>query len=454
MQNNSNSQQAPWWSRDKKAGLQSRIKAIQRLNDPTTNADELLSGSKILLFLLLCLTGLLAGFSYYKNFSGAFPVAVAAFMAIALTVAIEWGKNYCTTWAIRTPFFRGFGHIVSTPANSFMFAGLILIAAATFTMSVINSTIGGRQLSVMLNHERNTTLFAPDTKAIDAQIAEAQKNIQSASTTKWRGTTTRESQRAITAQGKAIESLNRQRETTIQQQRADWEKQQAVIAQNRNYSANLMLTSGGWVELLQLLLIIVRVACEKALDSRLPSPNAQEEPTGSIGFQRRPQPAFGEGSPTPPPIPEPRRPIGFLRDPEPELPVMKTAPEQPTVPATVPLEIAVEQCATQEQPGTAPGAEHANIETVGLLADIKEWKKRCTQCFHRAINQQREEFREANRRRTECYAAMLSALGFRVTYNFESMFINIIEPNTYTIGEDARQEILKQKSELEKIGKA
>lgn len=453
MQNNSNSQQAPWWSRDKKAGLQSRIKAIQRLNDPTTNADELLSGSKILLFLLLCFTGLLAGFSYYKNFSGAFPVAVAAFMAIALTVAIEWGKNYCTTWAIRTPFFRGFGHIVSTPANSFMFAGLILIAAATFTMSVINSTIGGRQLSVMLNHERNTTLFTANTANIDSLINTTQKNITEASTVKWKGITTRTSQQAIKQYSATLSSLNDQRETLIQQQRADWEKQQAIQAENRNYSANLLLTSGGWVEILQFLLILVRVACEKALDNRMPSPTQPEENAAGIGFQRTRQPAYSEGPQQPATPIEPRRPIGFfISDRVPEKPESRSGTA--TVPPTVPTENAVEQCATPEQPGTEPVPEQlASAETISLLADIKEWKKRCTQCFHRAINQQREEFREANRRRTACYASMLRAVGFRVTYNYESMYINIIEPSTPTIGEEASREILKQKSELEKIAK-
>lgn len=453
MQNTSNSQQSAWWSRDKGAGLQNRIKAIQRLNDPTTNADELLSGSKILLLLLLCFTGLLAGFSYYKNFGGSFPIPVAAFMAIALTVAIEWGKNYCTTWAIRTPFFRGFGHIISTPANTFMFAGLILIAAATFTMSVINSTIGGRQLSVMLNHEKNASAFQADTRGIDSLIATNQKNIVEASTVKWKGVTTRTSQQAIKQYSATLSSLNAQRETIIQQQRADWEKQQAIQAENRNYSANLMLTSGGWVELLQLLLIIVRVACEKILDSRLPSPN-KEEPSGGIGFQRNRQPAYSEG-PTPPQATEPRRPIGFFfGDQDLQKPEARTAAA--TVPAPpVPEKNTVEQCATPEQPGTAHRPEQlASAETVSLLADIKEWKKRCSQCFHRAINQQREEFREHNRRRTDCYAAMLRAVGFSVTYSFESMFINIIEPTTYTIGEAASVEILKQKSELEKIGKA
>src|SRR5690606_19437838 len=190
-------------------------------------------------------------------------------------------------------------------------------------------------------------------------------------------------------------------------------------------------------------------------DSRLPSPS-QEEPTGGgIGFQRRPQPAFGEGAPYPqPPTEQPRRPIGFFTDREPDKPQARAGAD--TVPApTVSEKNTVEQCTTAEQPGTAPAVGQAtSAETVSLLADIKEWKKRCTQCFHRALNQQREEFREHNRRRTDCYAAMLRALGFRVTYNFESMFINIIEPTTYTIGEDASNEILKQKSELEKIGKA
>ena len=453
MQNNPNSQQQAWWSRDKKAGLNARISAIQRLNDPTTNADELLSGSKVLIFLLLCFTGLLAGYSYYKNFSGAFPLPLAVFMALALTIAIEWGKNYCSTWAIRTPFFRGLGHIVSSPANTFMFAGLVCIAIATFAMSVHNSTVGGRQLSMMLGHEKNASPFAPDTRGIDSLISTAQGNITAASATKWRGTTTRESQRAITAQTKSIESLQRQRETIIAQQRADWEKQAAIQAENQNYSANLVLASGGWVELLQLLLIIVRVACEKALDNRMASPTQPEENASGIGFQRTRQPAYSEGQQQPATPIEPRRPIGFfISDRVPEKPESRSGTA--TVPPTVPGENTVEQCTTPEKPGTAQVPEQlASAETISLLADIKEWKKRCTQCFHRAINQQREEFREANRRRTECYAAMLSAVGFRVTYNFESMYINIIEPTTYTIGEEASREILKQKSELEKIGK-
>lgn len=226
----SQSSQSAWWARDRQESLQARIKKIGRFNDPTTNADELLRGAKILLLLLLAFTGLLAGYSYLKNFSGSFPYPVAVFMAVALTIAIEWGKNYCTTWAVRTPFFRGFGHIISSPANTFMFAGLVAIAIATFAMSVHNSTIGGRQLSVMLNQERNASHFQADTRGIDSLIANAQDNIDAAAATKWKGTTTRESQRAITAQTKALESLNRQRETIIAQQRGDWEAQQVIQA--------------------------------------------------------------------------------------------------------------------------------------------------------------------------------------------------------------------------------
>lgn len=432
-----------WWSRDKKAGLQNRIGAIQRINDPTTNADEILAGSKWLIVVLLMFTGLLGGISYYKNFSGAFPTEAAIAMALALTFTIEWGKNYCATWSLRIPFFRGFGHIMETPANTFIFIGLIGIASATFFMSIYNSTIGGRQLAGMLSHERNATAFTADTKAIDDQIAGLQQASTETRKIQWKGTTTTTAQKSLASQSKALESLQRQREGVIKQQRADWERNQAVLSENSNFAANLVLKSGGWVELLQVLLILLRVSCEKALDNRLPSSQQDGEP--QIGFRRNAaiSPAFE--APKPQPEPEPRRPIGFFTDKPPDKPAARTAvsgtaPEQP--------KIAVEQRSTAEQPvpvQTVPGKISA------VLADLKYWEKRANQCYGRAFTQQSADKRQDNLQRCECFCAMLRAVGVSVSRDDARMHLEFKHPAAYDTSKEAIIEIERQQEILKSI---
>lgn len=449
-------QNKAWWSQDNEASLKARVDKISRINDPGTNADEVLFYTNILIGLLLAYSGLLGFMSYKENFGATFPMPVALFMSFALVAAIEWGKNQATTWAIRIPFFQGLRHIVSHPAHTIMFLGLLAIAAGTFTWSVINSTRGGEQLAHLLTTKRDTSgVFHADTRDIDQQIEATQANITEARTTKWRGTTTTTSQRTILEAQKSLTTLSQQREATIAQQRSDWETQQAKKAQNDDYAAGLVLASGGWVELIFCLLIFVKVSCEKILDNRHnPSAAPTPSPEAGIGYRRAatPSTALPSYSDQPPiptePTAPPRRPIGFLRDREVDLPEARAAaPEQPTVPATVPPKIVVEQREQAEQP--VPSTP----ETAAILADVKEWKKRCTQCFHRACNQQREEFRRANRLRTTCYATMLEAIGFRCSIIFDTLYIQIQEPTAYNISEQAIKTIQEQKLLLEQIGK-
>lgn len=450
----SNTSTTSWWARDKQKSLQSRISAIQRINDPTTNADEILAGSKWLIYLLLAFTGLLGGISYYKNFSGAFPVEAAIAMAAALTITIEWGKNYCATWTLRIPFFRGFGHVMETPANTFIFIGLLCIAGATFYMSVYNSTIGGQQLSRLLSHERNQVAFAADTKAIDDQIATLSKGIDENRKIQWKGTTTRTAQQAIASSTKAIERLQSQRESAVAQQRADWEKNQATLSENSNFTANLVLKSGGWVELLQILLILLRVSCERSLDK---GNFQQEEKKSGIGFQRQPAPAFNSTTPpaTPEPTPEPRRPIGFFRDKEPEKPQANAgtaAQEQPAVPP----KIAVEQRSTQEQ-HVPVHSEHQYVpaSSSAVLADVKYWEKRANQCFGRSFTQANEEKRQDNRDRCTCFCRMLQAVGVEVEVERDDSRLHLAfrHPQQYNTSQEAIRKIEEAKEELEKIGR-
>lgn len=453
MSNHSNSQQPgqnkPWWKADREASLSRRVAEINRINDPGTNADEVLRAANWIIFALLCYSGLLGGLSYLKNFEAFLPFPIALFLALALTLAIEFGKNSATKWVIRAPFFQGFRHIFGRPENTLMWLGLIALSAGTFTMSVINSTAGGEQLARMLTTERDTSGgFRSDVRDIDAQIATINANIEAARRTQWRGTTTTTSQRTILEASKSLTSLSAQREKAIATQRADWEAGQAKKANNDNYTASLVLASGGWVELLVAILIIIAVSCEKILDSRQAgAASPTPDPGAGIGFRRAtPVATFEAPAPPPPPASEPRRPIGFLRDRAPETIEARTAGTVASPPA-VPPKIIVEQSEQAEQP--VPG----DPETVAVLADIKEWKKRCMQCFHRACNQQREEKRRDNRMRTDAYAAMLRAVGFNVTVVFESLYINIQEPKAYLTTESAMLEINHQKALLLQIGK-
>lgn len=288
--NSQQSGQSPWWQREKKDKLPDRIKQIQRVNDPTTYADEVLSASKILLVMLLSFSGILGGMSYFKNFSLSMPLEVAIFLALTLTVVIEWGKNKASTWAVRIPFFQGWSSIWSTPSNTFIFGGLALVAIATFFMSVYNSTKGGEQLALMLSHEKNHVEFKPNTQDIDAQVSQLQHGVSNAPMTKWKGKMYYQDAKAVRAANKSIESLQRQREDLVKMQRADYERNLSIQASQSNFASKLVLASGGWIELLQVLIILLRVACEKKLDDRAVSPTlafkgVQSEPAErKIGF--------------------------------------------------------------------------------------------------------------------------------------------------------------------------
>lgn len=432
-------QSSPWWQSDKQEGLKSRIAKIQTFRDPGTNADEILRFGKVLLFILLCFTGMLGGISYYKNFSGTFPEEAAVFMAAALTFVIEWGKNYAAKWAVRIPYFRSFSHLIERPENTLVWLGLFLIAGATFYMSVSNSTIGGHQLATVLSQERNQSAFAPDTRSIDAQIMATQKQIDEHGKIKWKGTTTRDAQKAIIKGSAALETLQQQRAQTIQQQRADWEKVQGQKEANSNYTAQLVLASGGWVEFLQGLLILLIVSCEKTLDGRLPSPTPAPSHQTGIGYRQHNYASAEQ---------EQRRPIGF-RKPE--------QPEQPPVPITG-LPVVPEQKNIVEQWPTAILPEHRpeqeQTTAAAIVADVREWKKRANQCFGRSFMSQSPKAREDNRQRCDLFCSMLEAVGFEIQKDYDAVPVGILEmtePEQYNIGPDTIRIVSECKRQLSQI---
>lgn len=278
-----------WWSRDQRAERDRRIEQIQHINDPGTSRDEVLTWTRRILSLLLAFTGGIAVFSYYKFFGQNIPPIAAGTAAILLAVVIEFGKNYLATKAIREPFFSGWSNIFSSVAETIYFLGVASIAAICFYVSVVNSTIGASQLSRLLSYQRNETNFTPNTADIDAQIHDARTAQQRNADIKWKGIVTYQAQKAIQSDGKAIEALQRQREKTIADQRADFERHQAQITSQTDHTAGLVLQVGGWVELLQALLIFLRVSCERILvdrqmdRERRRDPSSPTEPLQSTG---------------------------------------------------------------------------------------------------------------------------------------------------------------------------
>jgi len=164
-----------------------------------------------------------------------------------------------------------------------MFVGLTLIGVTTFIMSIRNSTVGAHQLSQLFSHERNAAPFSPDTKIIDQQIAALQASDGELSLKTKSGRTNWAAQPIKSENAKSLAALQEQRKVSIEQQRNDWEKEQSIKADQSNYVADLVLASGGWTELLQLLLMVLRVACEKSLDNRqnhYPTPSSNGQSNG------------------------------------------------------------------------------------------------------------------------------------------------------------------------------
>jgi hypothetical protein len=302
-QNSSSPPNTPWWSRTNKGGLDDRIRRIQTVNDPTSSADEMLRWSKIIMVVLLTFTGALGALSYFRFFGMSFHPYLAAALAITLTGVIEWGKNKASLWVLRIPFFQGWRHISAEVHNSLIWIGLLLIAALTFGMSAYNSTQGAKQVSLLLSHEKNHRPYAPNTSELDAQIAATQQTITNAPTVTRKGKRYYQSKETVSSAQRTVENLQGQRQASMAAQRTDWEAQNSRQQQQGQYGAGMVLAAGGWVEALQLIFLLLRVSCERALDKKQAAP----EESRRIGFRSSPTPDMAAAIGT--------KPIGYNVDP-------------------------------------------------------------------------------------------------------------------------------------------
>lgn len=292
----------PWFASDPQRRLSQQVSNIQKINDPSTSADEMLKVGKVIFILLLGYSGLLSLMNYYANFLPSFGRGAALFMAAALAVVIEYGKSFFAKWTCRIPAFLGLAFIGQTPIQTLRFVSMAIFAAATFYMSFLNSTAGGQQLARQLRESKEITPFSPNTSDIDAQITAVTNSISQNQTVTYKGVMTYLAQKSNTRLSETLNNLQNQRAESIRQQRADWEAAQSRQEGNRNFAVSLIMQSGGWVELLQLLLVVFIVMNERTLlvnaahkSQYTPSPTPTPSPTTSFN-------AFSNGSgATPPP---------------------------------------------------------------------------------------------------------------------------------------------------------
>jgi hypothetical protein len=264
---NTNSQDRAFFQRSpeqKAASIKNRIRSIAHRNDPTTYADEVLAGSKIVQVLLLTFTAAMSAFSYYYNFEVSFGSTLAMVFAASLAIAIEFGKNRAAVWALRTLFFSS-DTLKRSAASFFIFCGVLSVAGVTYYMSYINSTKGAQQVSLLLASEKTRVDFTPNTADIDAQITAAQGRIAKNNGNTYKKKVAVWSQQSNIQESATISQLTKQRADVIAQQREDYLKRESEKNANHNQAAGLLLAAGGWVELLQALLTLIMVACEKKL---------------------------------------------------------------------------------------------------------------------------------------------------------------------------------------------
>lgn len=285
---NSANPQIPWWKRGQRETLDDRVRAVQNVNDPTIISDDVQRWSKVALVGLLAFTTLLSGFSYFKFFEKSFGVELAAIMSLLLAFVIEFGKNWGFLKVLRIPFFQGWKFVWDEISNTVMWVFLLLLSIVTFAASVYNSTQGAHQLSLLLSHERTYSAFSPNTANIDAQIADLKTNDASLGDIRRKNGKTNWAIQPMKAENaKTLASLQEQRRASIEKQRSDWEKQASIQEGQNAFGANSLLAVGGWVELLQIILMFVRASAEKSLDKTAP----QRRTTTPPPYQSHTQPS-------------------------------------------------------------------------------------------------------------------------------------------------------------------
>jgi len=279
-------QQKNWYSSTSTpgSGFAERKETIARYRSPHTIADEIyriLTWGVQPLLMVFCMA--LSFSSYQAYFGHNFSPLFATAGAVILSLVIEMCKIKIGGYVFQVPFLSGVNVLKSSfPAFSVWF-GAVLLTIATFIMSVNNSTTGASMLAKMTGFQKNEVVFQPNTTEIDNQISQANDRITSAKEVKWRGTVTYQAQQSMKADSKTISKLQDQKDEAIKQQRSDFERRRAQMDTNTNSGAEILMASGGWVEVLQGLTLFLIAACMATIDKMVAN-QSQNQPK-QTGFE-------------------------------------------------------------------------------------------------------------------------------------------------------------------------
>lgn len=364
----------------------SRAAAISKYRSPHTRADEFLLIAPFIQ-LILAAWCMWIGFASYQAFFGhSFGPTVAWVAALLLCIVIEFGKLKVGGYVFQKPFLEG--TVGGTWAQFFVWVGALVFSVATFWMSIINSTSGAHALATLKGNQAHAEAFTPSTDAIDAQIREANARIQLAHNTKWKGTTTYEAQKAITRDTRTIESLQKQRDAAVTIQRSDFERRQSQNDLATNTGADMVMAAGGWVEILQVVLLFFVAACMAVVGEVMEREEKQRSPTANLptynGAQK--SAAINNGQPGTPPV------FMFNRMADGQV---RSAPDKNTVPQF-----------SQSVPQT-----NATIGCNAVLAQCKEAVQKDLSNFENRLAKPGTVSERINRALDECLSA-ISTPGF------------------------------------------
>lgn len=243
-----------------------RTKKIASYRSPKTRADEFLFYAPALQILLAVWCLYLGFASYEKFFSHSFAPNVAFVGALLLCIVIEFGKLKMGGYVFQKLFLEGTAGLRRSPAESIVWLMAVLFAVATFIMSVINSTAGAHSLAQVNGLQSTAETFIPNTADLDAKIAAVEDRIQANRNTKWKGTTTVFAQKSNVSEAKSLESLQKQRDQLVTIQAEEYKRRVALNDQKTATGANMLMAAGGWVECLQVILLIMVAACMGIVD--------------------------------------------------------------------------------------------------------------------------------------------------------------------------------------------
>lgn len=156
-------------------------------------------------------------------------------------------------------------------------------------------------------------MFQADTRDVDAQILALQKSIDSNRQIKWKGVTTYQAQKTIQAQSKSMDKLIENKNSLLNTQTGAFESERTKRENRNEFGANSLLLVGGFVEILQIVLMILRVAAERSMDKEFQARNGKNAvPQPTNNFSSQPEiPAFENTRQAAGYFNQERRKIGF-----------------------------------------------------------------------------------------------------------------------------------------------